>query len=172
MIEARLVSMSVVDDRSTSRCQLTLIASKCDCLDRVMLLLAFLDSPSILFVLATIGIVDCTFRRLPVVGLHPVPFPFFGAWNGCFTSIWTGWNGKITVFLVATSILHFTQIDHLHARIFYTSLYTNSTMHSTPHYSIQSMEPLKTDLRKLHNVDKRLRARSISYSLLYIATSV
>ena len=42
-----------------------------------MLLLAFLYSPSVFVVLATIGIVDCTFHRLPVAGLHPVLFPFF-----------------------------------------------------------------------------------------------
>ena len=41
-----------------------------------MILLAFLDSPSVFFVLATIGIVDCTFRCLPVAVLRPVPFPF------------------------------------------------------------------------------------------------
>ena len=39
-----------------------LIASKCDRLDRAMLLLAFLGSWGIIFVLATIGIVDCTFH--------------------------------------------------------------------------------------------------------------
>ena len=62
---------------STSRCQSTLFASKCDCLDRAMLLLAFLNSPSVFFVLATIGIVDYTFLSLPVASLCPVPFPFF-----------------------------------------------------------------------------------------------
>ena len=42
-----------------------------------MFLSAFLDSPSVFFVLATIGIVNYTFRRLPIAGLHPIPFPFF-----------------------------------------------------------------------------------------------
>ena len=44
------------------------IDSKCNRLAGVMLLLAFLDSLGVTFVLATIGIVDCTFRR---IGLHP-----------------------------------------------------------------------------------------------------
>jgi hypothetical protein len=53
---------SAIDDRSTSHCRSTLIAFKCNRLARVMLLLAFLDSLGVIFVLATIGIVDCTFR--------------------------------------------------------------------------------------------------------------
>ena len=92
-IKAQLGSKSAINDESTSRCHSTLFASKCDHLDRAMLLLALLDSPSVFFMLATIGIVDCTFRRLPVAGLRPVPFPFFCAWNGHFTSVWTGRNG-------------------------------------------------------------------------------
>ena len=39
-----------------------------------MLLLAFLVSPGVFFLLATIGIVDSTFHRLPVAGLRPVWF--------------------------------------------------------------------------------------------------
>ena len=74
--------------RSTSHCQSTLIASKCDYLDRSMFLLTFLVSPGVFFVLATIGIVDCTFRRQP----PPRPVSLFCAWNGCFTFIWTGRN--------------------------------------------------------------------------------
>ena len=62
--------------QSTWHCQSTLIASKCDRLDRAMLL-SFLDSLGVFFVLATIGIVDCTFGCLPVSVPHPVPFPFF-----------------------------------------------------------------------------------------------
>ena len=101
-IEAQLGSKLAIDDRSTSCCQSTLIASKCDHLDRAMLLLAFLDSPGVFFMLAMIGIVDCTFCRLPVTTLCPIPFPFFCAWNGHFTSVWTGQNGNITAFLAAT----------------------------------------------------------------------
>ena len=61
-----------------------------------MLLLAFLDPPSVFFVLATIGMVDCTFRRLLVAGLRSVPFPLFCAWNGRFTAVCTGRNGTET----------------------------------------------------------------------------
>jgi hypothetical protein len=48
---------SAIDNRSTSHCQSTLITSKCDRLARAMLLLAFLDSLGVIFVLATIAIV-------------------------------------------------------------------------------------------------------------------
>jgi hypothetical protein len=47
---------SVIDDRSTLRCQSTLITSKCDILASAMHLLAFLDSLGVIFVLAKIGI--------------------------------------------------------------------------------------------------------------------
>ena len=67
-------SLLLTNDRSTSRCQSTLIASKCDRLNTSTLLLAFLVSPGVFFVLAMIGIVDCTFHHLPVAGLRPVPF--------------------------------------------------------------------------------------------------
>ena len=46
-VEARLGSKSAIDDWSTSRCQSIQITSNCNRLDRAMLLLAFLDSPSI-----------------------------------------------------------------------------------------------------------------------------
>ena len=68
-----------------------------------MLLLAFLDSPSVFFMLATIGIVDCTFRRLPVAGLRPVPFPFFV--HGTAVLLPSGLDGmewKCHRFLAAT----------------------------------------------------------------------
>ena len=42
-----------------------------------MLLVAFLVSLGVFFVLAMIGIVDCTFGCLPVTVSRPVPFPFF-----------------------------------------------------------------------------------------------
>ena len=64
-----------------------------------MILLAFLDSPSVFFVLATIGIVDCTFRCLPVAVLRPVPFPF--SVHGMailLPSGRDGTDGNITVF--------------------------------------------------------------------------
>ena len=56
-----------------------------------MLLLAFLGSPSVFFVLATIGIVTGTFRHLPVAGLRPVPFPFFV--HGTAVLLPSGWDG-------------------------------------------------------------------------------
>ena len=46
-VEARLGLKSAIDDRSTLCRQSTLITSKCNRLDRAMLLLAFLDSPSV-----------------------------------------------------------------------------------------------------------------------------
>lgn len=77
VMEARLKSTSAIDDWSTSCCQSTLGASKCDHLDGTMLLLAFLASSSIFFVQAIIGIVDCIFCHLSVaVFLCPIPFPF------------------------------------------------------------------------------------------------
>ena len=78
---------SGIDNRSTSHCQLTVIAFKCNHLDRAMLLLAFLGSWGVIFMLITIGIVDCTFRR---IGLCLVPFPFLCMGNGRFTSISMG----------------------------------------------------------------------------------
>ena len=69
-IEARLGLKSAIDNWSTLHCQSTLITSKCDRLDRVMLLLAFLGSWGIIFVLATIGIVNCTFRRVGLRSSH------------------------------------------------------------------------------------------------------
>ena len=69
-----------------------------------MLLLAFLDSPGVFFVLAMIGIVDCTFGRLPIAVPRPVLFPFFCAWNSRFASVWMGQNGNITIFLAATVV--------------------------------------------------------------------
>ena len=92
---------------------MTLFASKCDHLDRAMLLLAFLDSPSVFFVLAMIGIVDCTFRRLPIASLRPVPFPFICTWNGHFTSVWTGQNGTETSpFFLAATVLAMQSVDN------------------------------------------------------------
>ncbi len=41
----------------------TSCAWECDCLARAMLLLAFFDSSGVIFVLATIGIVDSTFHH-------------------------------------------------------------------------------------------------------------
>ena len=73
-VEARLGSTYAINNQLTSHCQSTLIASKCDCWDRAMLLLAFLDSPGIFFMLATVGIVDRTFRCLPTAVLCPSCF--------------------------------------------------------------------------------------------------
>ena len=53
-----------------------MITSHCNRLDRVMILLAFLDSLGISFMLATIEIVDCKFYCLPITILHPIQFPF------------------------------------------------------------------------------------------------
>ena len=76
---------------STWRCQ---IASKYDHLDRVMLLLAFLDSLGILFMLATIGIVDCMFGRLPVA----VPRPVSIFVHRTAILLLSGWNWNGTFF--------------------------------------------------------------------------
>ena len=53
-----------------------MITSHCNCLDRAMILLAFVDSLGISFMLATIEIVDYKFYRLPIATLHPIQFPF------------------------------------------------------------------------------------------------
>ena len=72
-IKAWLDLKSPINKQSISRCQSTLIASKCDHLDRsrVMLLLGFLGSWGVIFVLATIRMVDCTFH---CISLHPSCF--------------------------------------------------------------------------------------------------
>ena len=71
-----------------------------------MLLLAFLDSPGIFFVLATIGIVNCTFGRLPVAILRPVLLPFLCTERPFrFRLDGTERNGNITIFLAATVCL-------------------------------------------------------------------
>jgi hypothetical protein len=61
---------SAIDDWSISSCQSTLITSKCDRLARAMLLLAFLGSLGVIFVLAMIEIVDCKFRRIGLRQSH------------------------------------------------------------------------------------------------------
>ena len=58
--------------RATNR----LITSKYNHLDKAMLLLAFLDSSGVFFMLAMIGIVNCMFCCLPVAALCPIQFPF------------------------------------------------------------------------------------------------
>ena len=97
VIEARLGSMYAINNRLTWQCQSTLIASKCDRLDRTMLLLAFLDYPGVFFVLAVIRIVDSTFRRLPVTLSHfcfsCIEQPFYFRLDN------VEWNGNVTVFL-------------------------------------------------------------------------
>ena len=71
-----------------------------------MLLLAFLDSPSVFFLLAIAlwleySVVDCTFHRLPVAGLCPVPFPFFVHGRPLYFHLHgTEWNG---VFVATVS---------------------------------------------------------------------
>ena len=71
-----------------------------------MLLLAFLDSPGVFFVLATIGIVDCTFSRLPVAILRPVPLSFLCTEGPLrFHRDGTERNGNITIFLAVTVCL-------------------------------------------------------------------
>ena len=42
-----------------------------------MLLLAFLDFPGVFFMLAAIGIVNCTFYHLPIAIPRSILFPFF-----------------------------------------------------------------------------------------------
>jgi hypothetical protein len=44
------------------------LASKCDRLDRAMLILAFLDSSGVFFMLATFELLDCTFCTVLCVG--------------------------------------------------------------------------------------------------------
>ena len=63
--------------------------SKSDHLDKMMLILALLDSSDVFFMLAMIGIVDC---MLPIIVMQPLPHSIFCAWNGHFTSVWTGRN--------------------------------------------------------------------------------
>ena len=75
-------SKLAIDNWSSSRCQLTLIASECNHSVRTMLLLACLDFSDGLFDLATIRIVNHTFHRLPVVALHSFQLLLFCACNG------------------------------------------------------------------------------------------
>ena len=64
-----------------------------------MLLLAFFNSPSVFSVLATIGIVDCTFRP----PLRSIPFPFFVHGMAVLLLLdGMEWNKNVTVFLAAT----------------------------------------------------------------------
>ena len=61
---AQLRFKSAIDDQLTS-----IVSQLCNCLDRVMLPLAFLG---VFCVLAMIGIVDCMFCRLPIAVLRPL----------------------------------------------------------------------------------------------------
>ena len=58
--------------------------------------------------LATIGIVDCTFRHLPVAVLRPVPFPIlYMEWLFYFHQDGsTERNGNIPILLAATVHVH------------------------------------------------------------------
>ena len=68
-----------------------------------MLLLAFLGSWGVIFVLATIGMVDCIFRR---VGLHPSRF-HFRAWGTAvlFSVDGAEWNENVTVFCLLLYVI-------------------------------------------------------------------
>ena len=59
-----------------------------------MLLLAFLDFPGVFFMLAAIGIVDCTFYHLPIAIPRSILFPFFV--HGMAVSLPSGREGKET----------------------------------------------------------------------------
>ena len=76
VIETQLGLKSAIGDQSTSCCQLTLIASKCESLVRAMLLLAFLGCWGIL---ATMGVVHSILSHRPL----PVLFPLLCMRNGC-----------------------------------------------------------------------------------------
>ena len=94
VVKARMGLKSAIDNRSTSSCQSTLMASKCDQLDRVILL-AFSGSWGVIFMLAMIG------NSWLYMSASTLPFPFFCMGNGCFTSISTGRNGmKTSPFLL------------------------------------------------------------------------
>ena len=94
-----------------------MITSKCDCLDRVMFLLAFLDSPGVFFCASYDWNCRLHAWSLARFGPRPVPFPFFCAWNSRFASVWMERNRNVTVSLTATvqtniTVGHQTKSDH------------------------------------------------------------